>query len=425
MSLAIQGISGMPDILPLESPLWSTFGEKWQQLMASYGYSQVCSPIVEDTRLFKRAIGEETDIVGKEMFSFQDKGGENITMRPEGTAGCVRLCLQHGLLHHQTQKLWYQGPMFRYERPQKGRYRQFHQVGVEAFGFVGPDVEVEHILMMHRFWKLTGVESAVSLQINTLGSSVSRQRYRQQLVDYFSKYEHALDEDSRRRLTTNPLRILDSKNPALADLIKAAPSGYHALESECKQHFDDFQQSLSDNGVPYCVNPSIVRGLDYYNRTVYEWVTDRLGSQGTVCGGGRYDGLVAQLGGAETPATGFAMGIERLLLLWKALEVSDAYVPKAVDAYLIGVGEKPLQALLGIAEKIRDACPGLRLMTHGGGGNFKQQFKKADKSGATIALILGEQEWGTKTLGVKFLRETREQMVVSLSEIGHFIRGII
>lgn len=425
MSTTIQGISGMPDILPLESPLWWTFGQKWQQLMTSYGYSQVCLPILEDTRLFKRAIGEETDIVGKEMFSFQDKGGENITMRPEGTAGCVRLCLQHGLLHHQTQKLWYQGPMFRYERPQKGRYRQFHQVGVEALGLVGPDVEVEQILMMNRFWKLTGVESAVSLQINTLGSVTSRQRYRQQLVDYFSKYENELDDDSRRRLKTNPLRILDSKNPALANLIKAAPSGYEALESECKQHFDIFQQQLTDAGVPYCVNPSIVRGLDYYNRTVYEWISDKLGSQSAVCAGGRYDGLVAQLGGVETPAAGFAMGIERLLLLWKALEVPDSYVLNAVDAYLIGVGEKPLEGILGIAEKIRDACPGLRLMTNSGGGNFKQQFKKADKSGATIALILGEQEWETKTLGVKFLREEREQAVVALPEIGNFIRGIL
>lgn len=421
----IQSITGMPDILPLDSPLWQVFEEKWKQLMASYGYAEVRPPILEKTNLFKRSIGEVTDIVEKEMFSFEDKGGEHVTLRPEATAGCVRLCLEHGLLYHQIQRLWCQGPMFRYERPQKGRYRQFHQVDVETLGLAGPDIEVEHILMMNRFWKLTGVESAVALQINTLGSSTSRQHYREQLIEYFSKYSQDLDEDSKRRLHTNPLRILDSKNPALANLIHGAPSSYQALEMPCKEHFDAFQQSLSDAGVPYVVNPSIVRGLDYYNRTVYEWVSDKLGSQSAVCAGGRYDGLVAQLGGPETPAVGFAMGIERLLLLWKALEVPDSYLPNTVDAYLISVGEKPQQEALIIAEKIRDAVPSLRLMTNCGGGNFKQQFKKADKSGATIALILGEQEWATQTVGIKYLREEREQSVVALSELAQMIRGLI
>lgn len=425
MSTTVQSIPGMPDILPSDSPLWQTFEEKWKQLMTSYGYAEVRFPILEKTSLFKRSIGEVTDIVEKEMFSFEDKGGEHVTMRPEGTAGCVRLCLEHGLLYHQVQKLWYQGPMFRYERPQKGRYRQFHQVGVEALGLAGPDIEVEHILMMNRFWKQTGIESAVALQINTLGSAVSRQRYKEQLVAYFSRYINDLDEDSRRRLHTNPLRILDSKNPKMMDLIKEAPNGYQALEDACKEHFDAFQQALSDAGVSYIVNPSIVRGLDYYNRTVYEWVSDKLGAQSAVCAGGRYDGLVSQLGGTETQAAGFAMGIERLLLLWKALEVADAYMHNGVDAYLICVGEKPLKEALVIAETIRDACPGLRLMTHCGGGNFKQQFKKADKSGATIALILGEQEWATQTIGIKYLREEREQSVIALSQVEKIIRGII
>lgn len=425
MNTKVQSIPGMPDILPMDAPLWQVFEQKWKQLMGVYGYSEVRFPILEKTSLFKRSIGEVTDIVEKEMFSFEDKGGDAVTMRPEGTAGCVRLCLEHGLLHHQTQKLWYAGPMFRYERPQKGRYRQFHQVGVEALGLAGPDIEVEHILLMNRFWKETGVESALALQINTLGSSTSRARYREQLVHYFSKYVNDLDDDSRRRLHTNPLRILDTKNPALADLIQHAPSSYAALEEACKQHFDAFQQGLSDAGIAYVVNPSIVRGLDYYNRTVYEWVSDKLGAQSAVCAGGRYDGLVAQLGGAETPATGFAMGIERLLLLWKTLEVADSYLPNAVDAYLISVGEKPEQEALIVAEKIRDAMPNLRLMTNCGGGNFKQQFKKADKSGARIALILGEQEWSTQTIGIKYLREERAQTVVALSELGEIMRGFI
>ncbi len=423
--MIIQRIPGMPDILPSDSPLWRRFEQRWQSLMAAYGYAEVRFPILEKTHLFKRSIGEVTDIVEKEMFSFEDKGGEAITMRPEGTAGCVRMCLEHGMLHHQIQKLWYQGPMFRYERPQKGRYRQFHQVGVEALGCEGPDVEIEQIIMMNRFWKLSGIESALALQINTLGSVSSRQHYRQALVDYFSNYINDLDEDSRRRLNTNPLRILDSKNPAMAALIQGAPKSYAYLENDCRQHFDQFQQGLRDAGIAYTLNPSIVRGLDYYNRTVYEWVTDKLGAQGTVCGGGRYDGLVAQLGGNGTPATGFAMGIERLLLLEKALEVPDSFLPTPVDAYLIAVGEKPLKDMLQIAEHIRDSCPDLRLMTNCGGGSFKQQFKKADKSGATIALILGEDEWATQSIGIKHLRQEQEQQVVALSELNQVIRGII
>jgi len=414
----IQSVKGMPDILPFDTPIWWAFDVKWQKLIESYGYQEIRMPLLEDTALFKRSIGEVTDIVEKEMFTFQDRDGESITLRPEGTAGCVRLCLEHGLIHNQIQRLWYKGPMFRYEKPQKGRYRQFHHVGVEAFGLTGPDIEAEHIIMMDRFWKETGVSELISLQINSLGTDTSRKAYRALLVEYFSKYENDLDEDCKRRLTTNPLRILDSKNAKMVPLIQDAPKSHETLDAESLEHFEGLQARLKESGVNFTVNPTLVRGLDYYNRTVYEWVTDRLGSQGTVCAGGRYDNLIEQLGGDPSFAVGFAMGIERFLLLWKE---NGFTVETSIDAYLINVGLVPEQKSLQIAEKIRDAYPSLRLVAHCGGGNFKNQFKKADKSGAKIAFVLGEQELSGDSLGVKFLREDRPQESVKMTELGVFL----
>lgn len=418
MTIKIQSIKGMPDILPNEVPLWHQFESLWHQLMHQYGIEEIRLPILEATPLFKRSIGEVTDIVEKEMFSFFDKDGDSLTLRPEGTAGTVRAGLEHGLLYHQIQKLWYMGPMFRYEKPQKGRYRQFHQVGVEAFGLSGPDIDAEQILMMQRFWKDLKIDKEISLQINSLGSGESRARYRTVLVDYLSKYYEDLDEDSQRRLKTNPLRILDSKNADLAEIIANAPKCYDYLDNESLAHFEGFKERLEDAGLNYEVNPNIVRGLDYYNQTVYEWVTHKLGAQGTVCAGGRYDGLVEQLGGHETPAVGFAVGIERVILLLKTMNYN---VEKKLDAYLLSVGEKPQMKVLTVAEALRECYPNLRLLTHCGGGNFKQQFKKADKSGAKIALILGETELESGTLGVKFLREEREQLSVPKEQWGQFL----
>ena len=418
----IKSVRGMRDILPEEIPDWHYFEKIWLQLMQSYGYEEIRFPLVESTALFKRSIGEVTDIVEKEMFSFQDRdNGDNLSLRPEGTAGCVRAGLENGLLYNQVRRLWYMGPMFRHERPQQGRYRQFHQVGVEAFGLEGPDIEVEHILMMARFWKSMGLSEAVTLQVNTLGSSIARSEYRVKLIEYLSKHETALDADSKRRMHTNPLRILDSKNPAMSDIINNAPKCYDHLDAESKAHFELFLSYLDNAGIVYQVNPNLVRGLDYYNRTVYEWVTDKLGAQGTVCSGGRYDGLVQQLGGNPAPGVGFAAGIERILLLRRALGHAEE---KIVDAYLIHVGEAPEKAALLLAESLRDAYADLRLVVHCGKGNFKQQFKKADSSGAKIALILGEEELQNQTLGVKFLRERKDQMVVPLKDIKPFLTEI-
>jgi len=418
MTDQLQSIRGMPDILPKEALFWEQFESSWRKLVSSYGYEEIRLPVLESTALFKRSIGEVTDIVEKEMFTFLSKDEESITLRPEGTAGCVRAGLEHGLLYNQIQRLWYMGPMFRYERPQKGRYRQFHQVGIEAFGLAGPDIEVEHILMMSRFWKSLGVNKALSLQVNSLGSLASRNLYREKLVEYFSKYHSDLDQDSQRRLGTNPLRILDSKNPALSDLIRNAPKCLDHLDMESKKHFEGFLALLDLAEVDYKINPSLVRGLDYYNRTVYEWVTEKLGAQGTVCAGGRYDTLVEQLGGAPTNAVGFAIGIERVLLLQRELGVS---LEMELDAYLIHVGEEPERVALLLAEELRDRCPTLRLVVHCGGGNFKHQFRKADKSGAKIAFILGESELATGTIGVKFLRETKDQLSIPKTDINQFL----
>lgn len=419
MTTRIQAIKGMSDILPGTISLWQKFESQWRQLMWHYGYDEIRFPIVEATGLFKRSIGEVTDIVEKEMFTFTDKDNESITLRPEGTAGCVRAGVEHGLLYHTVQRLWYMGPMFRYEKPQKGRYRQFHQVGLEAFGLKGPDIEIEHILLMARFWKALGLSDQIALQINTIGSKDTRDVYRNVLVDYFSKYREMLDEDSQRRLTTNPLRILDSKNPNMAELIQSAPKGYDYLNNEDKAHFEGFQQGLTEAGVTFEVNPYIVRGLDYYNQTVYEWTTNKLGSQNAVCAGGRYDALVEQLGGEATKAVGFAVGIERVVLLMEnLLPPMEANV---TDVYFIAVGEQAEYLGLSKLEKIRDQCPRLRISMHCGGGNFKTQFKRADKSGAKVALILGENELNEGTFGVKFLREERQQLTLTTPEISHFL----
>jgi histidyl-tRNA synthetase len=409
----------MNDILPEESPAWRHLEKTVRQLLDSYGYCEIRMPIVESTDLFKRSIGEVTDIVEKEMYTFEDRNGDMLTLRPEGTAGCVRAAIQNGLLHNQVQRLWYHGPMFRHERPQKGRYRQFHQIGVEVFGLEGPDIDAEHIMMTARLWKMLGLESDVTLQINSLGSIASRTAYRSILVEYLWKHVDSLDEDSRRRLDSNPLRILDSKNPSMREIIDNAPKLNDHLDDESQAHFDQLCAYLDAAGISYQVNPCLVRGLDYYGKTVFEWVTDKLGAQGTVCAGGRFDGLVEQLGGKSVPAVGFAMGVERLVSL---LEVAHMplhhYQP---HAYMVLVGETAQAEGLILAEQLRDSLPQLRLETHCGGGSFKSQFKKADKSGAPLALIIGDDEVANDTLGIKFLREKREQQQLSRGEAIEFL----
>ena len=412
----------MHDLLPEQSPRWQFLEGTVRDLLARYGYQEIRMPIVESTDLFKRSIGEVTDIVEKEMYSFEDRNGDSLTLRPEGTAGCVRAALEHGLLHNQTQRLWYQGPMFRHERPQKGRYRQFHQIGVETFGMTGPDIDAELILLTARLWKELGIPG-LELQINSLGSSEERASYRDRLVAYFEGYKDRLDEDSQRRLYSNPLRILDTKNPAMADLVSGAPALEEHLGEESRGHFAAICAILDENGVPYTRNPRLVRGLDYYSRTVFEWVTDLLGAQGTVCAGGRYDGLVSQLGGRETPAIGFAMGVERLVAILE--ELDQVELPQRMDAYLILVGEQASVAGLALAERLRDQLPALRLMTHCGGGGFKAQFKRADRSGASVALILGDDELAAGNIGVKHLRQDVEQRSVPLGGVADVLRDLL
>jgi histidyl-tRNA synthetase len=409
----------MNDILPEETPAWRYLEEAVRQLVDSYGYREIRMPIVEKTDLFKRSIGEVTDIVEKEMYTFEDRNGDMLTLRPEGTAGCVRAAIQNGLLHNQTQRLWYRGPMFRHERPQKGRYRQFHQIGVEVFGMEGPDVDAEHILMTARLWKMLGLQDDVTLQLNSLGSSASRTAYRGILVEYLWHHVDDLDEDSRRRLDTNPLRILDSKNPEMRKIIDGAPKLNEHLDEESQAHFDQLCATLDAAGISYQINPCLVRGLDYYGKTVFEWVTDKLGAQGTVCAGGRFDGLVEQLGGKPVPAVGFAMGVERLVSLLELEHVAlSQYQP---HAYMVLVGEAAQREGLVLGEQLRDALPQFRLEVHCGGGSFKSQFKKADKSGAQLALILGDEEVEQGTLGIKFLREQRDQQSLQRSEAIDFL----
>jgi histidyl-tRNA synthetase len=417
MSKALQAVRGMNDILPDEAELWERFEDVVRQLLKSYGYRPIRLPIVEPTPLFKRAIGEVTDIVEKEMYSFVDSlNGEQLTLRPEGTAGCVRAAIQHSLVAQVPARLSYMGPMFRHERPQKGRYRQFHQVGVEALGFAGPDIDAELILMGARLWDDLGLQG-ISLQINSLGQAEERAAHRQQLVAYFERHADLLDEDAKRRLHSNPLRILDSKNPAMQAMIADAPKLIDFLGAESLAHFDGVQQVLRDVGLPYEINPRLVRGLDYYNLTVFEWVTDQLGAQGTVCAGGRYDGLVSQLGGKAAPAAGFAMGVERLL----ALLVDQGGAPEleAPDVYLVHQGEVAIRSAFRAAEAMRSG--GLDVLMHQGGGSFKSQMRKADASGAMFAVIIGDDEATAGEVTLKALRneqgEKSEQRRVKLDAL--------
>ena len=414
MSKSLQAIRGMNDILPEQTPAWRYLEGTLVSLLDGYGYKEIRLPIVEYTELFARGIGEGTDVVDKEMYTFLDRNEESLTLRPEGTAGCVRAVLEHGLSGGgQVQKLWYAGPMFRYEKPQKGRYRQFHQVGVEAFNLPGPDVDAELIVLTWRLWKKLGLADAVTLQLNSLGSSEARAAYRDALVAYLQQRFDQLDEDSQRRLTTNPLRILDSKNEATQAVLVGAPTLGDYLDEESRLHFEGVKARLDAAGIRYQINHKLVRGLDYYNRTVFEWVTDKLGAQGTVCAGGRYDGLVAQLGGKATPGVGFAMGVERLVLLLETLELLPAELNRAADVYVCAFGEAAELAALTLVERLRDELPGLRLLLNSGGGSFKSQFKKADKSGARYALILGDDELAGRVVGCKPLRDDSEQQSVA------------
>lgn len=422
MAKNIQLIRGMHDVLPEQSSLWQYLEARLRQLMDAYGYSEIRMPIVEKTELFVRTIGEVTDIVEKEMYSFTDRNGDSLTLRPEGTASCVRAGIEHGLLHNQIQKLWYSGAMFRHERPQKGRYRQFHQAGVEVFGLSGPGIDAELILMTARLWTLLGLDH-LTLELNTLGSAAARLAYREHLLDYLTAHHEQLDEDSRRRLHSNPLRILDSKNPAMQTLIDAAPRLADHLDDESAEHFSALRGLLDAAGVDYVVNPRLVRGLDYYQKTVFEWTTDRLGAQATVCAGGRYDGLVEQLGGKATPAAGFALGLERLLAL---MEDADA-APLAAKphAYLVLAGERAVTAGLIFAERLRDQLPDLRLQCHADGSGIRGQLKRADKSGAQVALIIGEDELADRQVGVKYLRQQQQQRSVAQDDVVGVLQDIM
>ncbi len=402
----------MNDCLPTQSPLWQKVEGVVKNVISAYGYSEVRMPIVEMTHLFSRAIGEVTDVVEKEMYTFEDRNGDSLTLRPEGTAGCVRSGIENGLLYNQEQRLWYMGPMFRHERPQKGRYRQFHQCGVEVFGLDGPDVDAELIMMTARLWRELGIAQHVRLELNSIGSLEARANYRTALIDYLEQYQNVLDEDCKRRMYTNPLRVLDSKNPDVQAILGDAPQLSDYLDAESKQHFAGLCELLDAAGIEYTVNQRLVRGLDYYNRTVFEWITESLGSQGTVCGGGRYDGLVEQLGGKPTPAVGFAMGLERLVLMMETLGNTD--VRRSVDVYMVTAGEGTMMAGMKLAEQLREQVPGLRVMTHFGGGNFKKQFKRADKVGAAIALVLGEDEVAAQTVVVKDLAGGEQNTVAQV-----------
>ena len=412
----IQSIRGMNDLLPNESATWQQIEKIVKGVLNSYGYNEIRTPIVEDTALFKRAVGEVTDIVEKEMYTFNDRNDESITLRPEITAGCVRAGIEHGLFYNQEQRLWYLGPAFRYEKPQKGRYRQFHQFGVEVFGLEGPNIDAELILLTARFWKALGIEEHTTLELNSIGSVEARANYRNALVSFLEQHKDKLDEDCLRRMYTNPLRVLDSKNPVIQELLNQAPKLFDYLDEESKLHFDGLCQLLDSAGIKYNINQRLVRGLDYYNRTVFEWVTSSLGAQGTVCGGGRYDGLVSQLGGQPTPAVGFAMGVERLVLLVQAVNPS-LNRDSSIDIYMISSGdEKTTAAAQKMAEVLRDGLTDKRIVTNYGSSNFKKQFAKADKLGAKIAVIIGENEIINQSVTIKNL-QTGEQVEVAEKEI--------
>jgi len=418
--MKLQSIRGMNDLLPEQSATWQYLERTVAEVLGRYSYREIRFPILEQTDLFKRAVGEVTDIVEKEMYSFDDRNGDSLSLRPEGTAGCVRACIQNGLLHNQTQRLWYTGPMFRHERPQKGRLRQFHQIGVEAFGIHGPDIDAELLLTTARLWKTLKIDHAVSLQINSLGTSADRKTYRAALVDYLMARQEQLDEDSQRRLQANPMRILDSKNQDTQALLNDAPKLADFIDQESRDHFEQLCAVLDAAKINYEINPRLVRGLDYYSKTVFEWVTTNLGAQGTVCAGGRYDGLVEQLGGKPCPGVGFAMGVERLVLLLDELGVVPDSIAQTVDLYIVAVGNSELEALV-LAEDLRSQCPNIRIESHCGGGSFKSQIKKADKSGAAVALILGEDEVASATAGIKFLREEKSQQSVAQTELANVL----
>lgn len=411
MGKNIQAIRGMNDYLPADTRVWQKIEATLKNILQGYGFSEIRTPIVEQTPLFRRAIGEVTDVVEKEMYTFNDRNDESLTLRPENTAGCVRAGIEHGLLYNQEQRLWYLGPMFRYERPQKGRYRQFHQLGAEVFGLAGPDIDAEVILMTARWWKALGISEHVTLELNSIGSLDARANYRDALVAFLEQHKETLDEDCKRRMYTNPLRVLDSKNQDVQALLNDAPKLFDYLDQESREHFDGLCKLLDIAGIQYRVNQRLVRGLDYYNRTVFEWVTTALGSQGTVCAGGRYDGLVEQLGGRATPAVGFAMGMERMVLLVQEVNPEFTADTSVADVYLASFGENSQQAALLVAEKVRDELPTLRLMTNHGGGNFKKQLARADKQGAKIALILGEDEIQNSQVTIKDLRTGAQETI--------------
>lgn len=421
MAKNIQAIRGMNDCSPTESPLWQWIEGQVRQILSSYGYSEVRMPIVESTPLFARAIGEVTDVVSKEMYTFWDND-EQLTLRPEGTAGCVRAAIEHGWIYNNEQRLWYMGPMFRHERPQKGRYRQFHQAGVEVFGIATPEIDAELIILTARLWKALGIDQHVSLQLNSIGSLEARANYRSALVAFLENHQDLMSEEEKERLVKNPLRILDTKNQALQDVLDGAPKLLDYLDDESREHFAQLCGLLDAVGIQYEINPKLVRGLDYYNKTVFEWVTSALGAQGTVCGGGRYDGLVEQLGGHATSGVGFAMGLERLVLLVQEVNKSIP-VKSAVDIYVVYQGEGTILAAFQLAEKLRSELPHLSTMLHCSGGNFKKQFKRADKSGATLALVLGESEVKNNQVVVKHLLGAAEQQTIDVANLIEHVKA--
>ncbi|MDO6446568.1 histidine--tRNA ligase [Colwellia sp. 1_MG-2023] len=424
MSKTIQAIRGMNDCLPTETNIWQMVESVLRRVASNYGFAEIRMPIVESTALFKRSIGEVTDIVEKEMYTFDDRNGDSLTLRPEGTACCVRAGNQHGLLYNQEQRLWYMGPMFRHERPQKGRYRQFHQFGLEAFGIATPDIDAEIILLTSRLWRELGINEFVTLELNSLGSNEERVNYRDALVEFLTTKQDLLDEDSKRRMHTNPLRVLDSKNPEVQQALVGAPKLADYFGQDSLEHFEGVCQRLDDAGIEYVINDKLVRGLDYYNRTVFEWVTDSLGSQGTVCAGGRYDGLVEQLGGKATPGVGFAIGIERLVLMLTSLEKVQNIRPQ-VDAYIIMLGEGADVKGNALAEQWRDEVNEIRIQCHCGGGNMKKQMKRADKSGAQVAIIIGEDEIANEVVTIKYLRGQHEQQSMAFAEVPSLLSNII
>lgn len=420
--MKLQSVRGFNDVLPADAPYWQFLEATARDTFNGYGYGEIRLPVLEQTALFKRSIGEATDIVEKEMFTFVDRDGDSLTLRPEATASCVRAGLEHGLLHNQQQRLWYAGPMFRHERPQAGRYRQFHQLGIEAYGIAGPDIDVEIIAVSARLFRRLGL-TGLSLELNSLGSPETRMMYRAALVEYLTRHEASLDSDSRRRVHANPLRVLDSKVPATQEILRGAPSILEHLDPESRAHFDGLQQGLSDLGIAFALNPRLVRGLDYYGRGVFEWTTTALGSQGTVCAGGRYDGLVEQLGGSPAPAVGWASGVERLILLMKA---QSAAVPGlAPHVYLCVLGDAAQRAGLRLGEQLRDALPGLRLAANAGGGKFQSQLKRADRSGAAYALILGDDEAARQSIQVKSLRTDSPQSAIPWTELSAALAGLL